>query len=65
MPAIKVSDEDFEAVAGAALEAASIGDVDEAIALDKLARKIKIALSRDQQAASLPEQLPVAVLNAR
>lgn len=64
MPAVEVSDEDFEAVAGAALEAASIGDMDEARTLDKLARKIKTALSRDQQMASVSEQLPVALLNA-
>lgn len=64
VPAVEVSDEDFEAVAGAALEAASIGDMDEARALDKLARKIKAVLSRDQQATSVPEQLPVDLLNA-
>lgn len=62
MPAVKVSDEDLDAVAGAALEAASIGDMNEARSLDKLARKIRRALSRDQQAASVPEQLPVTAI---
>ena len=62
MPAVEVSDEEFEAVVGASLEAASIGDVDEARTLDKLAGKIKTALSRDQQAARVSEQLPLALL---
>ena len=62
MPAVEVSDEDFEAVAGAALESASIGDMDEARTLETLAKKIKTALSRDQQAASVSEQLPLALL---
>lgn len=49
MPAIIVSEEDLEAVAGAALEAESIGDIQEARALDKLAQKINAALSGDRQ----------------
>ena len=63
MPAVEVSNEDFEAVAGAALEAASIGDMDEARTLVKLAKKIKTALSREQQAPSVSQQLQVALLN--
>ena len=47
MPAVEVSEKDFEAVVSAALEAQSIGDMNEARALDKLARKISTALSRE------------------
>ena len=48
MPSISVSERDFEMVADAALESASIGDMEEARALDELARKISLALCRDR-----------------
>lgn len=48
MSSIDVSEKDLEVVTCAALECASIGDMDDARALDKLARKIHLALCRDR-----------------
>lgn len=45
MPSINISEDDFAAVAGAAVEAQMRGDDVEAKALDKIARKINAALS--------------------
>ena len=45
MASVNVSQADFEAVAGAANDADRRGDREQALALDKLARKINAALS--------------------
>ncbi len=45
MPSINVSEDDFTRVAMAAMNAQSRGDMDEARALDKIARKINAALT--------------------
>lgn len=45
MPQINVSEADFDAVAGAAMDAEERGDIEAAKALDKLARKINATLS--------------------
>ena len=45
MPQIAVSEADFEAVAGAAIDAWEEGYIDRAEALDKVARKINAALA--------------------
>ena len=53
MASVNVGEGDFEIVASAANSAADNGDMDEAHALDKLARKINAAISRDSAAAKL------------
>ena len=45
MPSINISETDFQTVAMAAWRAKSDGNMDEAIMLDKIARKINAALS--------------------
>lgn len=45
MPSINISEDDFTAVAMAAMDAKSDGDMDKARALDKIARKINAALT--------------------
>ena len=45
MPSINISEADFGAVAGAALDAEAAGRMDDARALDKIARKINAALT--------------------
>lgn len=45
MPSINISQADFEAVAGAALDAQDAGKMGQAHALDRIARKINAALS--------------------
>jgi hypothetical protein len=45
MASINVSEDDFDAVAGAAMDAKARGDMDDARRLDKIARKINAALT--------------------
>ena len=45
MPSINVSEADFTTLANAAMEAKARGEMDEAHALDKIARKTNAALS--------------------
>lgn len=51
MASINVSEKDFEAVRSAALDAHFSGNAKAAASLDKLARKINAALSRDHGTA--------------
>jgi hypothetical protein len=51
VPSINISEADFTAVATAASEAQARGDTENAIALDKIARKINAALT-----AAIPER---------
>lgn len=53
MASINTSEADFMAVAGAARDAKDRGDMTEAKALDKIARKINAALSHDAPMARL------------
>lgn len=52
MPSINVSEEDFEYVAGAAIDAQRAGRFSEAAGLDKMARKINAALSNARTRAN-------------
>lgn len=54
MPAINVSEADFNAVAGAAYDAYMRGDRKEATVLDRLARKINAALTNRTVTNSSP-----------
>lgn len=45
MPTINVREADFEAVAGAAMDAKAAGNIEQARELDRIARKINLALS--------------------
>lgn len=45
MASINISEDDFKAVASAAVDAKLHGDIDHARALDKIARKINLSLS--------------------
>jgi len=53
MASINISEEDFIQVAGAANDAKSRGDMRSANALDKIARKINAALSKDNACAKI------------
>jgi hypothetical protein len=54
---VNVGEADFQAVASAALTAKASGDMDEARALDKLARKINLALSSDHATAKMARMM--------
>lgn len=53
MASIVISEEDFMVVAGAARDAQQAGNMEEALALDKVARKMNAALSRDSATAKI------------
>ena len=57
MASINISEDDFSAVAGAARDAAKRGDVTEAAALDKIARKINAALSNSGWARKMSRSM--------
>lgn len=53
MASINISEDDFTTVAGAAMQALETGNVEQAKKLDKIARKINAALSRNLVPPSL------------
>lgn len=52
MASINISEDDFNAVAGAAINAKRAGHIKDATALDKVARKMNAALSNAKYAAA-------------
>lgn len=57
MPSVNVSEADFTAVATGAMAAKDSGDMDTARSLDKLARKINLALSSDNASAKVARMM--------
>lgn len=61
MATINVGEDDFTVVASGAMDAEARGDLDEARALDKLARKINAALASGNSARQAARALGVSV----
>ena len=60
MASINISEDDFNVLAAAANDANARGDQEQADALDKIARKVNAALSKNQWATSVVRLVGVA-----